>query len=440
MWEAMTLSIESNIKHNFDLCITDFDSILQCRNVTRPPQTTYGPTGPSWHMETSGNKVVLVNSAFYDDRPKGGDLPSLQLLSIADIYWDTQLYCYVWYPGVRNPHIVGANLFRHFYKRQNPVGINKYLPSKGIFEEYIIQCRLPTNQSIPSHVSVVAHACVASTILVPVEVPQKPQHTINFGICVAPSFGKIHTEVMVEWFELHKILGVKEFNIYNVSLDESMGSVLQYYISSGDLILHHMSPIIPTTDDLTAYMNSLPILNHCLFTNMYRYEHIVIVDFDEFITPKGKKNTTYPQLVKYINEHYNLSNSWTSYTFQNEFFFYDFPADESQPYYLPVLQQRLRYLTTPSCTRPKSMFNPNNCIIAGNHRCLLPFPGANDGTVVAPELATSHHYRKCDTPLPYKNGTCVYLKTQIADDTMLKYKEILARNVQPVLRKFGFFD
>ena len=426
-------------------CFVDyFEYIVQrskqkCSNVTRPPQTTYGPTGPSWHMKTSGDNVLLINSVFYDDRPKGGRLPTLRILAIADFTSDTSLYCYLWYAGVQNPVLANATLLRSSYIRQNPEGLHEYLPSTGFLVEYIILCRVPTNQFTPSYVSVVAKECVPSNILVPVTFPQKPEHTVDFGICVAPSFGKIHTEVMVEWFELHKILGVQEFNIYNVSMDDSIVPVLQYYISSGDLILHNISPIIPTTDDLTAYMNSLPVLNHCLFTNMYRYEHVVIVDFDEFITPKGKQTKTYTELISVINQKYDFPKTWTSLTFHNEFFFYDYPLDSNQPYYLPVLQRRLRYNTSTISQYPKSMLNPRNCMTAGNHNCMSAFPDTKDNIIIAAEIATNHHYRRCDFPPVYINGTCVYLKSAIPDDTMLKYKVTLDEKVKGVLEKLGSY-
>ena len=400
--------------------------------MTRPPQTTYGPTGPSWHMETSGNKVVLVNSAFYDDRPKGGHLPSLRLLTVSDVSHKSKLYCYVWYPGIKNPYIARGSLYTINWIRKNPRDIAKHLPSKGFFVEYVISCQLSTNQSFPSHVSVVVDACTTSDVLVPVTVPHKPEHTIDFGVCVAASYGKVDTAIMVEWFELHKILGIKEFNIYNVSMSESMKDVLQYYTSTGDLTLHHMSPIIPKNDDLTAYMNSLPTLNHCFFSNMYRYKHVVIVDFDEFITPKEDRDINYSVLVDTIKQLYHSTNNWTSLVFYNEFFLYDYPPDKDYPKYLPVLQQRLHYATSPAYKYSKSISNPQTCLIVSNHQCVKAFPNVPPWTVVSAKIATSHHYRECDF---LQNGKLLDLNAAIPDDTMLRYKVKLENIVQPILKK-----
>ena len=379
---------------------------------------------------------MLINSAFYDDRPNSGSLPNLRLLIVSDVTLRSKLYCYVWYPSFKNAFITRASLFTIHYRRKNPEHIHKFLPSKGFFVEYVMSCQLPNNHSVPSHVSVAVDACTASDVLVPVTVPVKPEHTIDFGVCVAASFGNVDTAVMVQWFELHKILGVKEFNIYNVSMSASMNDVLQYYISTGDLILRHMSPIIPTDDDWTAYMNSLPTLNHCFFTNMYRYEHVVIVDFDEFITPKGERTLNYPELLTNIKK----KHSWTCFTFNNELFFYDYPPDKAQPDYLTVLQQRLRNTTSLQNKGSKSISNPQNCMIAGNHQCVKRFPHVKYYTLIKPEIASNHHYRKCNYSPVYKNGKCLFLETSVIDDTMLKYKRKLGQMAKPILEKLGYFN
>ena len=388
-------------------------------------------------MERSKNKVVLVNSAFYDDRLIGGQLPSLRILTVSDVTASSKLYCYVWYPGVTSAFIARVSLFTIKWKRKNPENIDQYLHSKQFFVEYIMSCQLPTNQFAPRYVSIVLDECSASDILVPVTVPQKSNHTIDFGVCVAASYGHVDIATVVQWFELHKMLGVKEFNIYNVSVSSSMKEVLQYYTSTGDLTLHHMSPIIPKSDDWTTYMNSLPTLNHCFFTNMYRYEHVIIVDLDEFITPKGSENINYTILVHNIKQKYKLGKKWTTVVFANEYFFYDYSPDKTQPNYLPFLRQRLRKATTPFFKRVKSMSNPRMCMFVGNHECVKRFPGTKVHTVVAPEIATNHHYRHCYFP---PNGTCSTLKPSILDDAMLKYGLQLDRRVRPILEDLHYFN
>ena len=382
--------------------------------------------------------MILIHSAFYDDRPHGDILASLRILSISDVNHKTKLFCYVWYPGVKYPHITEGKLFDIGWPHANHKDMHQYLPSNGFFMEYIISCQLPTKQIVPDFVSIVTDKTEESDVLVPVTVPIKPVYQIDFGVCAAASFGNFNTSTMVEWFELHKIFGVKEFNLYNVSMSGSMKKVLGYYTSANDLILHQMPPVIPRYGEVTGYLNTLPSLNHCFFSNMYRYKHVVIVDFDEFITPK--KEMTYAQLVKEIQKTNKGKDTWVSYTFNNEYFFFDYPVDETQMKYLSVLRYRKRYKTNPFMFQPKSFINPKTCMIASNHYCVKQFKGERI-TGISPKLGTVHHYKKCGFP---KNqpayGKCpVYLNISISDDTMLGYQKTLEKNVNYVLGKLNYF-
>ena len=102
---------------------------MSCNALTRPPGSHFGPTGPPWHLERSGGKVVLIHSAFYDDRPRGGKLPTVHLLSIGDMNDNSSLYCYVWYPGLEVPYVTKAKLFRISFSHKNPEELKQYLNS-----------------------------------------------------------------------------------------------------------------------------------------------------------------------------------------------------------------------------------------------------------------------------------------------------------------------
>ena len=413
---------------------------MTCKNLSQPQQSTHGPTGASWHIETSGGKVILIHSAFYDDRPQGGILPNLRLLSIGNFNKSTTLYCYVWYAGNNGPYIVKARSFTTNFHHINPEGMGKYFHSGEVFVEYIMSCKLPTNHTAPTHVSLTAKACEQSAILVPVIVPEKPPQINDFGICVGPSFGIIDPVKLVEWFELHKILGIKEFNIYNVSLSTNMNQVFRYYTSTKELVLNHMSPVIPNSGYVGAHLNTMPVLNHCLLKNMYRYQYIVVVDFDEYITPKSANIHNYTQLMSMLDQKYN-HKPWKAYTFYNQYFFLDYPPDKSQPDYLQVLQQRIRFNTSEYLYSPKSFINPTNCMLVQPHYCAKSLPNVKGfiRTVIPETVATNHHYRRCSFSKTVKHyGKCPeYVKKEIHDDTMLRYEQELKRNVKTALAAMG---
>ena len=412
---------------------------IPCNTLIRPTMSQFVPTGPPWHLERSGGYVIVIHSAFYDDRPQGGKLPTIHLLSISDVDVRTSLYCYIWYLGLDDPYVAKAQLSRISYNYRNPGELKQHFNTTKFFIDYIVSCTLPTSRVIPTHVSLTAEHCKASDILIPVTVPQKPTTTLDFGVCVGPSFGHIDEAKIVEWFELNKIFGVKEFSIYNVSIDASMNKVFAHYLSNKELIVHEMPPIVPRYDDIAAYLNTLPAENHCLFTNMYRYKHIVVIDFDEYITPK--QNNTYSQLVGILNKSYN-NKPWSSYTFFNQYFFNGYPLDTSQPEYLSVLQKRIRFDTSDYMWVPKSFINPHNCMFFMPHHCFKSFSGIPLVTRVPANLATNHHYRECYYPPKHKySGKCKQqLEIRNPDNTMLLYKSELETKVKQVLRKIGYFD
>ena len=104
----------------------------------------FDPTGPPWHLERSGGHVIVIHLAFYDDRPQGGKLPTIHLLSISDVNDQTSLYCYIWYPGLEEPYVAKAQLSHIYYHYRNPQELKQYLNSTKFFINYIVLCTLPT--------------------------------------------------------------------------------------------------------------------------------------------------------------------------------------------------------------------------------------------------------------------------------------------------------
>ena len=101
--------------------------------------------------------------------------------------------------------------------------------------ELMISCAFdPLKQ--PVRVSVDSqHVCKAHSIAVTHVQPAKPQFDV--GVCVPVLYGdisKVQAIRLVEWVEVHRMFGVSEFNMYNVSLQrapETFLSILRYYTS-----------------------------------------------------------------------------------------------------------------------------------------------------------------------------------------------------------------
>jgi hypothetical protein len=121
----------------------------------------------------------------------------------------------------------------------------------------------------------------------PIEFPDKTQEKRNLAICVQVSYGSLNALKLIEWLELQRILGVEMIAIYNMSItDGPVGDVLRYYsqtISDGlsePFVDLRRSDYI--RDGPQQYLlHGSPVINDCMYRHMYRFRHIVVIDFDE---------------------------------------------------------------------------------------------------------------------------------------------------------------
>lgn len=394
-----------------------------CRNITRISSSNYlinNEHGTFWHRHYSGQAEILVYSAFYDNRKAGGNLPWIRILTLSTRIKDLP-YCYVWYSGIKHPLILrttrhnsgrGDDLFGTFYK------------------QLLLSCKLPSNSTIPTHVSVVPSLCDSPSMLVPIIISQKSQPQVEFGICVTASFGKMDQYEMVEWFEFSNLLGVGEFNIYNTSIKPGIEDVFKYYSDKGMLKLRQMPPVKPDYTFKGGYLNSPASYNDCMLRNMYRYRYIVVIDFDEIIIPN--KQCNYTELLRKINANKKLHKPWRSYTFRNTYHFLENRPDQLQPKYLRSLHYRKRNKPNGYMYAPKSFIDPRTCLSVFNHYCWIRFPNLpGDFTIDVPtDIAISHHFRNCN----HGNENCQkYRNDSFNDDIIVQYKEQLDKRVRKVL-------
>ena len=397
---------------------------------TKPEKNTSETSNATsgWHVQSGYQYTMFLHSAFYDDRSPY-KTASLRIITVSDINTTRRIYCDLWYEGNPKPYAIIAKVIIGYFHETDQL-IYKYVKSRGLFHEYIFSCNLPkSNFNIPDHVSLRTDKVSTSAIRLPVMILAKPKMKIDMGVCDFALF--------VEWVELNKLFGVEEFNVYFAYMRGNMRTLLEYYNTTGEVIYHSMPPIIPVPpeDSVAKHyvrLNSLPSLNHCLFTNMHRYTNIAVIDYDEVIIPQ--KHMNYSELIQALNKEYNQHDNWASVEFRNVYFFRDFGPDTSQPQYLPMMQYRLKSKPCAFGERQKSFINPRTCLATGNHFCIHPFTGQLR-IDVSTDIATSHHYRLCPD---YLNCTH-YMSSATQDDILLNYKEHLMSKTIPVLEKLHYF-
>lgn len=132
----------------------------------------------------------------------------------------------------------------------------------------------------------------------------------------------------------------------------------------------------------------------------FRYSHVALIDLDEYIIPRH--NDTLSDFLKWLSLRINNKNTG-AYSFQNAFFYLQFPDDhlmydeESSNKALRATlttqrKTRRRSKLHPQKQRSKFICKPESVIEAGNHFVWEFAPGR--GTINVPaDSAILHHYR-----------------------------------------------
>jgi hypothetical protein len=298
------------------------------------------------------------------------------------------LFCLYWYTNQKNPDIAIVEI--------DAIG-PKISPQGGVkYEQYLFSCALVDGKDPPEMVSVISTSELNPSTLLTVQIPEKPRKQIEFGHCMSVVYWKHDPYKVVEWLELHRMLGVGEVTVYNNSLDNVTSYVFQKYARDGFVDFRQAPSILSNNEELTILLNMSPVINDCMYRNMYRYRWIVCTDLDEMLVPR--KHMTYRRLLGYINRHRRQPAN--SYMFSNVYFFTDLGPVAREPWFL-MTQRYLRHVTPSKFGYSvKSITDPLSCIGLQNHVCWKRVPRLKNDTLdwnvhVNTSLAMNYHYKKC---------------------------------------------
>ena len=399
-------------------------------NLTRPTASQIVYRNKYWQRLTRGNVDAVLYSAIYDNRSAVGSHPAVRILAVIAGRND-RFYCHLWSaedPAVAT--IVPATVLRN--GRGHKIG-------KILYNQFMLTCAVTESASLmspPTHVSVALMPCDTSTTLLPITLPTRVTNdtvsttfTHEFGVCVAISFGEVEPASLIEWFEMNRLLGVTEFNIYNATLWSKVDQVMNYYAGSGLLRLHQMPPPVDGLSMDAVKLASPASLNDCMLRNVYSYKHLIVIDFDEVIVPR--MHSDYRGLVKALDRVHRLNDTYYSYAFRNAFFLLDF-AEAKSASRLQLARRLARAPTSKFLYSAKSFVNPRHCLSVFNHFCYIPFSANSTGSKapaivdVHRSLAQVHHYRQCNR----LKMDCNKLKeAPQRDDAVLKFERGLFERV-----------
>ena len=380
-------------------------------------------------MVTDSVEIYLF-SAYYDDRPGLESPPVVRLVAVSEVLDNRTMLCLLWFEGKESPEKVSMQI--------DKLGLGVYRHGK-LFREYIYTCPLLRDDA-PSHVSIVSNEWRWPSTLMRVQLPVKPAENekLDIGSCVSVSYWYQDPYKIIEWLELHKMWGVKEVTIYNNSLAAESIRVFQHYQKEGFVDFRNAPDVMPDAGESTKWLNMAPVINDCMYRNLYRYKKILVTDLDEFITPRINQN--YQQMINAINMVQPRKHPYKSYMFRNAYFFSDFGPTYSEPAYSTVLRYANRVKPSKYGYSVKSITDSQVCITLQNHYCWKRVKkyDKDSWTLEAPlDIAMNQHYKKChfDSYLR-KPGTCKNMMTEkYVDNKMLRFKDELSKRIEATLGK-----
>ncbi|XP_031623466.1 uncharacterized protein LOC116340877 isoform X2 [Contarinia nasturtii] len=280
----------------------------------------------------------------------------------------------------------------------------------------------------------------------------------KIAVCVKPFHFDYDSALhLLEFLELNTLLGASHFTFYNHTLGSRASCVLKHYMNgdflTGDATNGSKSEYRRPIANQRATINVLPwdlrmisqrdirteglfaALNDCVYRNMYRYQHLALIDLDEFIIPRY--NNTISELLKWMKFRINGRNTG-AYSFQNSFFYLQFPDDpvvySHDNTVNPALRAALitqrktrrRAKLHPQKQRSKYICKPEAVVEAGNHFVWEFITGRGSLNVPA-DAGILHHYRVCE----FGGDDCIKAPS-VVDHTAHKYSDRLVRRVEEI--------
>jgi len=155
----------------------------------------------------------------------------------------------------------------------------------------------------------------------------KPYH--NLSVCVKPlHYNFNRADQLVEFIEIHRLLGASHFTFYNHSVGEQVDCILRRYMESGLVEVLSWQQLDVVSQKEIRTEGIFASLNDCLYRHMFDSQFLLMIDLDELIVPRGNQRVTLTGLLEAANRNIaNGSNHVGAYYFRNAFFYLTWPDD-----------------------------------------------------------------------------------------------------------------
>ena len=395
---------------------------FRATNLTRCQHNFNDITQPKFQKLHS--KVYLL-SAYYDNRKEGSPFfRILALLSGAMKSTAPLLYCHM-------IDVDGVTVVKEIKEYVFNENLN------SVYGGYILSCplhdvRLDDVCFVKISLRQQVESSSSSSITLPVLTWDHDQFEGDFAICVPPLFGNLEPINLVEFVEMHRILGVEQVFFYDYkgtdeisSTNSAIRQVVDYYVRKGTVTSYEWS--LPLPLNFIRYYGQLLTVHHCMFTNVLRYKYIAFLDLDEFIMPRNKLVSWY-DIINEIDD-----GSYSGFRFKSASFPPYFNSAKNGNSIAPLvtlgwIKRAVGYHTkrTKCIVRPERMFEMGvHHISKWNEEHWPPLD-------VHVDIGQVHHYRACFSS--FFQGNCNNIET---DDTALRYSTVLTLAYEKTMKELN---
>jgi hypothetical protein len=350
----------------------------QCPPSLKKPEIEEEPQ----HWQEVNDRPVMVFAAYEDLRPLAGG-PAIRIIAsgLQEQFQKIEsLYCQLWFTDSDVAVAVGPDEYIRIY----PSTLHP-----DMFVSHFVLCPLPKySPSTPFAVSVSPEPCEESprNLLKVLTGRTSSSDGNSFALCISPLYNSFSDWLMViEWFELHKLLGADEITIYNLSASPKINRVLDYYAHNPEFPVNVVRWDFPTNVKSNVWCQRAAV-NDCLYRMGQRHSHVAITDLDEILVPRI--HSTWKDLIEAIDKPHR-----GAFLFQHAYFRRNRTSDEEP--YLITQQSRWRTdeVTPPGKIRCKSMYRASKVLKIDLHFPYQMVVGAEE-YILPPDTGFLHHYRK----------------------------------------------
>ncbi|XP_015914554.1 beta-1,4-galactosyltransferase galt-1-like [Parasteatoda tepidariorum] len=230
---------------------------------------------------------------------------------------------------------------------------------------------------------------VNKLIWIKVQYSQRSLFPSRIGVCVRPLFNYTDSFHIAEFVAYYEALGIDRLTFYKYDISDDI-DVLIYELQKNNYAIELLPWSLPKDIESMWALGQIASINDCIFRHSGISDYVVVVDLDEFITPRHVMN-----LTQLLSLHDLNWKHFSSFIFRSCVFCLEYEQD-LLPLVIPkfITQTRIhrQKLIYPYMVRTKYIVKPEHVIVAGVHHVWELILGYQECFIPANQ-ALVHHYR-----------------------------------------------